>query len=119
MMTAVYIFIGGGLGSLARYGIGYAVKSWTTINLPLGTLLSNLLACVILALITVSVSRSEQLEWIRPLLVIGFCGGFSTFSTFSYETVTLLQQGYLGVAIINILLSVTFGVGLVYWIITK
>lgn len=118
-MTAVYIFIGGGLGSLARYGIGYAAKSWTTINLPIGTLLSNLLACVILALITVSVSRSEQLEWIRPFLVIGFCGGFSTFSTFSYETVTLLQQGYLGVAIINILLSVTFGVGLVYWILSK
>lgn len=119
MMTAVYIFVGGGLGSLLRYGIHHAAKNWTAMNLPVGTLISNVLACVILALITVSITRSDQMEWVRPLVIVGFCGGFSTFSTFGYETFTLIQQGHLAVAILNILLSVSFGIGLIYWILNR
>lgn len=120
MMTAVYIFIGGGLGSLTRYGISLAAKNWTSLNFPLGTFISNLLACILLALVTVLLSsRAEQSDWLRPLLIVGFCGGFSTFSTFGFETYALMQQGYLTVAILNIVISVTVGVGSIYWILSK
>ena len=120
MITAIYIFIGGGLGSLLRYGIGSAVKNWTEMSFPLGTFLSNLLACILLAVFTVVISsKADQAEWIKPLLIVGFCGGFSTFSTFGYETATLIQQGHVTVALINILLSVSVGVGLIYWVLSK
>lgn len=120
MMTAVYIFIGGGLGSLARYGISVASKSMISASFPVGTFISNIVACVILAIITVSIaSKGEQAEWVRPLMIIGFCGGFSTFSTFGFETVSLLQEGHLLVALLNILLSVGVGVGLIYWLISR
>lgn len=119
-MTALYIFLGGGLGSLARYGVGYLTKNWLDISFPLGTFLSNVIASVILAVLTLVIaSRADHEDWVRPLLIVGFCGGFSTFSTFGYETVTLMQEGNFTVALINIVLSVMVGVSLIYWVLTK
>lgn len=116
-MTYLYIFLGGGLGSLARFGVGKGVGAMMQTNFPLGTLLSNILACAILALIVVSVNpQNENHSWVQPLLIIGFCGGFSTFSTFSNETFQLLDQGNTLLAILNILISVVVGIGLIFLI---
>lgn len=116
-MNAVFVFVGGGLGSLIRYGISLLIGALTTSNFPIATLISNLVASLILAFITVQMStKTEVYSWVHPLVLIGFCGGFSTFSTFSIETVGLIQSGHVVYAMLNVVVSVAVGIGLVYFI---
>lgn len=104
MIQALAVFIGGGLGSLARYGISLWIKT-SGFELPLATLLANVLSTTILGLAVVKLAGNNQSLWFA-FLAIGFCGGFSTFSTFSYETLALLRSGQLWWAILNVVVSV-------------
>lgn len=114
-MTFLLVFLGGGFGSLARYTISELSQRYIPTAMPIGTFMSNLLSCLMLVLAIQAIERSpSSSEWIRPALVIGFCGGFSTFSTFSYETVGLMKQGNLFWAAMNVLISVVVCVGLIY-----
>jgi CrcB protein len=115
MNNFLAIFIGGGLGSLIRYGIsGFVATRFKTI-FPLATLASNILSCIILAVTVIALSTKTDINPTWKLLIItGFCGGFSTFSTFSYETVELMRSGNTMYAIANIMISVAVCVGLVY-----
>ena len=115
-MTYLWVFIGGGLGSVARFGVSKGAASFYAGNFPLGTFISNMLACAILAFVMVFVlPKQNDATWLQPLLLVGFCGGFSTFSTFSNETAQLLETGNTGVAIANIAISVVVGVALILW----
>jgi CrcB protein len=109
MNNLILIFLGGGLGSLARYGIGRTFASWS-VNMPYGTLVANVLACLILGFFTgaVALRSSEVVHPYRAFLAVGFCGGFSTFSTFSNETLLMLMNNRWGDAVLNIVLSVLF-----------
>ena len=116
-MTYVYIFLGGGLGSLARYLTSKLAGRIVTTDFPLGTLLSNLTACALLAILVVLfTNKQEEFAWVQPLLIVGFCGGYSTFSTFSNETFMLMDNGQTAMAILNILISVAVGIGLIFFI---
>lgn len=104
-MNWFLVFIGGGAGSLARYGLSILLKngSWT---MPIATLFSNIAASFIIGILaglSLKGVLSEEYKW---LLATGFCGGFSTFSTFSNETVQLFQNGNSFTALINIFASV-------------
>lgn len=116
-MNILYIFIGGGLGSIARYAIGKVTLKAFLVNFPLGTFISNVLACIVLGVIVYTFSNQlKEHAWIQPLIVVGFCGGFSTFSSFSNETIQLIQTGNYAIAVANILISLFVGLGIIYFL---
>lgn len=92
-MTLAYVALGGALGALARYGISGWVYDRMGENFPWGTLVVNLVGCLALGLVIRWLQVSAVAPGVRPFLTIGLLGAFTTFSTFSYETVALLQEG--------------------------
>ncbi|MFM7566229.1 MAG: fluoride efflux transporter FluC [Flavobacteriales bacterium] len=111
-MNWILVFIGGGLGSLSRYFI--SVKLPYQGGIPWATLLSNLLASAVLGVILLVGKTDQKPEWLIPFLGIGFCGGFSTFSTFSAESIQLLQQGNYLLFGLNLGLSLLGCLGVLY-----
>jgi CrcB protein len=113
------VFIGGGAGSVLRFLLSAAVLRFQPVSWPVATLLANLSACAILALLvrfSGSISLSEQF---KLLLITGFCGGLSTFSTFSYESFLLVRTGNWQWAIANILISLLLCLGILFSLVRK
>lgn len=105
------VFIGGGAGSVVRYAVSRALQALVPATaFPWATFMSNLLATTILAwLVARGRLFGPEAEHWRALLAIGFCGGFSTMSTFNMENYQLLRDGFYGFAALNIVLSLTLG----------
>ncbi len=88
--TLVLVFLGGGLGSVARTLIG----RWVAVSgFPLGTFLVNLIGSFLIGLFYALFTRQLMGNDYRLLLTVGFCGGFTTFSTFSNESLHYLKAG--------------------------
>ena len=104
-MDILLVGLGGGLGAICRYAIS-SLPSRTVF--PLLTLLVNFLGAVIIGVLAGLLSARENAPaWISPLLKTGFCGGFTTFSTFSLEAVTLWKGGHTAQAVLYAGASVT------------
>ncbi len=107
-MSYVWVFIGGGLGSLLRFEIARRIPLLVH-AFPWATLIANLASCILLgALISLRVKGALPPSW-QFLLITGFCGGFSTFSTFSFESYALFEQGETALGIANIAGSTILG----------
>jgi CrcB protein len=107
MKNYVLIFIGGGIGSLLRFFVSFWLNPMLTL-FPLGTFMSNVISSFILGL-TVGLLqlKYDENNYLHPLIITGICGGFSTFSTFSNETLNLFRAENYGFGLLNILLNVT------------
>ncbi len=103
--TLLAVFIGGGLGSVARWYVSMKMNGMTPV-LPVGTLTVNLVGAFIIGLGIAIFSRLTHLDpvW-KLLLTTGFCGGLTTFSTFSSEVVYMLQDGRFAGAMLNMFLN--------------
>lgn len=105
MMNVIWIFLGGGTGSVIRFLLAW-LFSKTTLSLPFATLSANLISCGLFAIMIGAYGTRLQIpETYRSFVIIGICGGLSTFSTFSFETYELIKLGMSGWAIANILVS--------------
>ena len=115
MTSVAFVFLGGGLGAVARYGLDTGIKRISPVKeFPIGILACNLLGCFLIGCALGYMSRSAP-AWFSPLVVTGFLGGFTTFSTFSRDSVHLISGGHAGMALGNILLSVIPGL-LAVWV---
>lgn len=117
MKILLLIGAGGFLGSIARYlGSILGNKLIPTETFPVGTLLVNILGCFLIGLIY---GLFEKQNWMTPewrfFLATGFCGGFTTFSTFSHESFTLLNNGYYGQLALYIGLSIVLGIAFAFF----
>ena len=108
MNSYLLVFIGGGLGSAARLGIGAFMNRYVNAIFPWGTLCVNVISSFILGLLMAGLmyKTNANTEQQRLLIGVGFCGGLSTFSTFSIELFNLLKNQHFILAGVNILASV-------------
>jgi CrcB protein len=109
MNNYLYVFIGGGFGSLARYFVSKITVYLLPFQWPFGTFISNITSSFILGLVIgITLEKSPVHIGTRLLLITGFCGGFSTFSAFSFETFEFIRNGQSGLACIHIGTNVIF-----------
>jgi CrcB protein len=102
-----YVALGGAIGSVTRYLVGVAIQGRSGLDLPVGTLLVNVSGSLVLGfLLRYALATPAITPEIRALLTTGLCGGYTTFSTFSYETVALIEDGDWRRAMVYVLLSV-------------
>jgi CrcB protein len=103
MLKFILVFAGGGAGSLLRYSLGFMLPRQAD-GFPWATFAANVMACIVIAL--VAYVFKERLQTMGTLLLAtGFCGGLSTFSTFSFETVELINRGLFSTALLYIFSS--------------
>lgn len=113
-MNYLMIFIGGGLGSMLRYALSrfnqHDSAGWFTTT---GTFAANMISCLILGALISYDSKNDLGLSGKLLLLTGFCGGFSTFSTFSYEILQYIQKGQTGIGVLYLIASVIISLGFI------
>lgn len=114
-MIGVYITIGGGIGSFLRYLLSSFIARKMGVNFPYGTLAVNILGSFIMGVIIEYFSRTlPHSNDLRAFLTVGILGGFTTFSAFSLDTITLFERGNHAIALIYLLSSVVLSIIAIY-----
>ena len=111
LLSIFLVGLGGAFGSIARYLVGNATMRWAAphnaVGFPWGTLLVNILGCAAIGVLAVAIERLTSLNTeLRLLLITGFLGGFTTFSAFALDAVTLFERGASLAAATYLILSI-------------
>jgi len=107
----ILVLIGGGIGATTRYWASNVVYRWLPADFPYGNLFVNISACFLIGFLMTGLNERFLLNpSLRVFLTIGLLGGYSTFSSFSYETIALIRDGEFLRAVVNV--SASVGVGL-------
>jgi fluoride exporter len=110
MTRYLLVMLGAALGGLARYVIGTAVMQRFTCRFPLGTLVVNVTGCFLIGiLLPLLTERGEPRPNLRLLLVVGVLGGYTTFSSFAWESFQAVDEGSRWIGFANLALSVILG----------
>lgn len=121
--TVIAIGIGGALGSIARYGTAQFVQKIGLLSLPWATWITNILGCLLIGIFVGYFEKNHISDSAyRWFLIVGFCGGYTTFSTFALENRNLLLENQLGQALLYSMSSVCLGIAAVYfglWLMSK
>jgi CrcB protein len=116
LLNLIYVGLGGFLGSIGRYLLSGAVyQIFPKLYFPIGTAVVNILGCLLIGFITgLAEVRNLLGPEMRVFLLIGLLGGFTTFSTFGFETFALLRDGASLAALANVLIQVVVGISAVW-----
>jgi CrcB protein len=115
MSLILGVATGGAFGALSRYGIDTWIEQRSDAVFPWATFLINISGCLAVGFIVAAlVDRQDVPQWLRVGLVMGFCGGFTTFSTFAQESVDLILEGDNRIALAAIGANVILGLVAVY-----
>lgn len=116
-MLKILLLVGGGgfLGTVARYLLYMWVDKQLPVAFPWGTFGVNMIGCFLIGMIVAGASKGFIDEQTRLFLVTGFCGGFTTFSTFSFDGIHMLQQGHFATFSLYVLGSVALGLLAAYF----
>jgi CrcB protein len=110
-MIFLLIAVGGAAGSVLRYAVGRAVQGASASGFPIGTMVVNVSGCFLIGILVRQFLNMQVSPELRALLIVGFCGGFTTFSTFSAETIGLIEGGEYARAASYVVLSVALCLG--------
>ena len=115
MNNILIVALGGAIGSVARYGLSGLVHRHLSGTFPYGTLAVNVLGCLAIgAVLRLTEDRLLLGPTSRLFLAVGILGGFTTFSSFGYETMKLMQNRQMGMALLNVAGNVLLGLGAVW-----
>jgi len=108
-MTVVWVFLGGGAGSAARYLIGLWAAASLGVTFPYGTLIVNLTGCFALGIVVQFAVAGAWHGDVRAAVAAGFLGGYTTYSSFNQETIAMFTSGATGAALANIAITLAGG----------
>jgi CrcB protein len=117
MYPWIAVAVGGAIGSVARHGVNRLVhQEWPLLRFPIATVIVNVVGCCVIGVLAglIATGRLPMRTTWREFVFVGILGGFTTFSTFGLETITLVRSGASDQALMNVLLQLVCGVGGVY-----
>ncbi len=115
MANLLWVMLGGAVGAGARYLVAGAWLKESSVRFPYGTLTANLVGCFLIGILaTTLTTASGARPEVRLALIVGVLGGFTTFSSYGFETLELLRGGRLGSAVTYVLVSTVVGIALAY-----
>ena len=112
LKNLMFVAMGGAVGAMLRYGISSGVYAWFGRSFPYGTLVVNVIGSFAIGLISILFVERFEIphEW-RLAIVVGVLGALTTFSTFSWDTLDLMEQGLITRGFLNVLLNVVICIG--------